>query len=306
MTRKQYERQYESFVEAQQKLKRLVSEIHAIEEKNKPSTKYKDKIDALSVAFEHYNNQASAFRRYVYDSKRISELDKSRERLEKAKRRIDSWYLYNKKYPEDLDCEGLFPEDVFAPAQDLTNVDVPAPEEMTEETNNRGGETAGLQEQDKRDDTPVVEEVVPAQPTGALVDNSVPTPLNHLDADQGGTSDLSHPPHDENADDGNSRNTSDDISVHSSSHADTMVPEKPKTAKGVVPTISVVQVTDLAQDGGKGADSVLKLDDGEVSQSRTGSHGSEESGSSMTRLRFQIQVQREVIHEEEQLEDEEF
>ena len=176
---------------------------------------------------------------------------------------------------------------------------------MTEETNNHGGEIADLQKQDKQEDTSVVEEVVPAQPMGALVDNSVPTLLNRLDADQGGTSDLSHPPHDENAD-GNSRNISDDISVHSSSHADTMVPEKSKTAKGVVPTISVVKVADLAQDGGKGADSVSNYDDGEVSQGRASGRGSEESGSSMTRLRFQIQVQREVIHEQEQLEDEEF
>ena len=63
MTRRQYEKQYESFVEAQQKLKRLINEIHAIEEKNRPSTEHKDKIDAFSVAFAYYNTQASTFRR---------------------------------------------------------------------------------------------------------------------------------------------------------------------------------------------------------------------------------------------------
>ena len=77
MTRKQYERQYESFVEAQQKLKKLVSNIHTIKEKNEPSSKHKDKVDAFSVAFAHYNNQVSVFRRYVYDSKKILELDRS-------------------------------------------------------------------------------------------------------------------------------------------------------------------------------------------------------------------------------------
>ena len=137
MTRKRYDTQYESFVDAQQKLRRIIGEIHAIEEKNKPSTNYKNKIDAFSVAFAHYTNRASTFRKYVYDPKKISKLDKSGERLEEAKKRIDSWYLYGKGYPEDLDCEGLFPEDVFAPVQDLTNVDVSASEEMTEKINNR-------------------------------------------------------------------------------------------------------------------------------------------------------------------------
>ena len=75
-----------------------------------------------------------------------------------------------------------------------------------------------------------------------------------------------------------------------SCHADTVVPEKLKTPKGVVPTVSVIQVADLVQDGGKGTDSVSNYDDGEVSQGRAGSRGSEESVSSMTRLRFKIQV----------------
>ena len=90
------------------------------------------------------------------------------------------------------------------------------------------------------------------------------------------------------------------------SEDNTVVQEKLKTAKGVVPPISVIQVADLAQDEEKGTDSVSNYDGSEVSQGRAGSRVSEESGSSMTRLRFQIQVQREAIHEQEQLEDEEF
>ena len=69
-----------------------------------------------------------------------------------------------------------------------------------------------MQEQDKQDDTLAVEEVVLEQLTGAMVDGSVPPPLNHLDTELGGSSNPSHPPRDENADRENSHNTSADTS----------------------------------------------------------------------------------------------
>ena len=113
MTRKKFDIQKESYLDAKCKLKAAFDKIIAIEEGERNPQHHKEKAAELSVAFAHYNSQAAVFRKYIYDEKKLKSFEKSDQRLAYARNRIESWFFYNKKYPDGLVWDELIPDDVF-------------------------------------------------------------------------------------------------------------------------------------------------------------------------------------------------
>ena len=114
MTRGVCEKQKESFNDAKQKLKLAFNSINEINKEERNPKDHKDKIDIFTVAFAHYTTQAATYKRYIYDSRKLAKLEKSDRGLENVRRRIDSWFHFNKEYPEGLQWDELFPDDVFS------------------------------------------------------------------------------------------------------------------------------------------------------------------------------------------------
>jgi hypothetical protein len=113
MTRKKFESQKEAYLDAQCKLKVAFDEIIAIEEEERNHHHHQEKGAAFSVAFAHYTNQTATICKYIYDAKKLKKFEKSDEHLAYARSKIDSWFFYNKEYPDDLVWDELIPDNIF-------------------------------------------------------------------------------------------------------------------------------------------------------------------------------------------------
>ena len=119
MTRKVHDLQKESFNDAKQKLKIAFENIIKINKEERNPQNHQEKRTDFSTACAHYTNQAAAYRKYVYDTRKIAKLEKSDRKLENIRQRIDSWFLFKKEYPEGLLWDELFPDDVFCVTEEV-------------------------------------------------------------------------------------------------------------------------------------------------------------------------------------------
>jgi hypothetical protein len=103
-------------------LKLALTSIKELDREERNPKDHKDKLDVFSVSFAHYTTQAATYRRYIYDSKKLAKLEKSDKKLENVRRKIDSWFHFNKEYPENLQWDELFPDDVFSTPAEVTGV----------------------------------------------------------------------------------------------------------------------------------------------------------------------------------------
>jgi hypothetical protein len=98
MTRKVHEQQKESFNDAKQKLKIALQNITEIKKEKRNPQYHLDKRTDFSTAFVHYTTQATTYRKYIYDQRKLAKLEK----LENTRKKIDSWFLFHNEYPENL------------------------------------------------------------------------------------------------------------------------------------------------------------------------------------------------------------
>ena len=153
MTRKVYEQQKESFADAKQKLKLAFNSIIQINKEERNPQNHQDKRADFSVAFAHYTTQAATYRRYVYDTRKLAKLEKSDQKLENVRKRIDSWFLFNKEYPEGLLWDELFPDDVFCTPAEVPSGSVPVFVGGDTETQTRSEDFVSIHSKDSMVDT---------------------------------------------------------------------------------------------------------------------------------------------------------
>jgi hypothetical protein len=115
----------QAYSEAKEKLKNAFVEILDIDKEERIPQYHEDNRLEFSVALSHYTSQAASYKRYVDDQKNLARLEKSDQKLENARKRIDSWFLYQKEYPEGLLWDELFPDDVFCTPAEVAGGSVP-------------------------------------------------------------------------------------------------------------------------------------------------------------------------------------